>query len=135
MRTHILTSLVFGFLTVAGLASSAQACVPGWARHKERTNTDVFGCQLEAARAVREVTGVTPTKVKFDDNTWEIRGFVGDVGIFAYCTASATNICPNRPMANLIILTFSGDGSTDAVTKRDAVEEAFGNPRLIDCNP
>jgi hypothetical protein len=126
--------MLVGVLSFGVLAGAAHASVPGWARTEGRTRLDVSGCAIEAASAIQSVTGKTPTKVQFDSYTWEIRSSTSNVGIFAYCTASPVFACPNRPAANLIVLTFSSQGSTDAAAKRDAVTTAFGDPRLIDCN-
>ncbi len=89
---------------------------------------------MQAEQAIQSVTGVAPTKVQIDSFTYEVRGFTGNVGIFAYCATSPVPLCPNRPAADLIILTFSSQGSADASSKGAAVKTAFGNPVLFDCN-
>jgi hypothetical protein len=133
MCKRIFLSLVASALSLAVLATVAHAAVPGWARKERTTRLDVFNCADQARIAVQSVTGVAPIFTKFDANTYEVRGFTGSVGIFAYCTAAPVTIC-NRPKGNLIILTFSSVSSTDAAAKRDAVNAAFGDPLLIDCN-
>jgi hypothetical protein len=125
--------LAFALTAIAG-AKPAEAAVPGWARTFHGTRMDVFGCSLEAQFALEDVTGGTVTRTKIDNFSYEIRGFTSNVGIFVYCTASQVNICPSRPRANLVILTFSSQGSGDAAAKRDAVNTAIGDPQLIDCN-
>lgn len=134
MRTKLIVALFVAVSTLAGVAGVANAVVPGWARIYRGTHLDVSACSLYAADALKSVTGKTPTRQKIDDYNYEIRGFTTDVGIFTYCIASPTDICPNRPRANLIILAFSSKGSGDAANKRNAVNAAFGDPFLIDCN-
>lgn len=133
MRKRIFLSIVAGVLSVGALATVAQAAVPGWARRERTTRLDVVNCAIEAEGAIQSVTGVAPTRTKFDNNTYEVRGFAGNVGIFAYCTAATTLVC-GRPKGNLTILTFSSSSADNAAAKRDAVNTAFGDPILIDCN-
>ena len=128
------TVLVTSALALLSLAGTAAAGVPGWARIWHGTNLDVPSCKTSAISAVRSLTGVSPTVSTIDSATVEIRGFTANEGIFAYCTGGATDICPNRPVANLTILTFSSAGPTAANNAATWVNAAFGNPILIDCN-
>jgi hypothetical protein len=125
-------SIVPLFAAVTSVSSVAEAAVPGWARTYRTTQIDVVGCMQVAQAAMEEVTGKVPTVTSIDANTKEIRSSTTNVGIFAYCTADPGEVC-DKPKANLIILTFSSSGSTDAANKRDAFNDAFGNPIIIDC--
>jgi hypothetical protein len=117
------------------IASSASAYVPGWAHWWRGTNLDVKGCAVQAAAAVQQATGSAATTLKLDNNTYLVRGFTPNAGVFVHCTASPHNICPGRPQADLSILAFSSSSSTNAASVRDLVNTKFGNPVLIDCNP
>lgn len=134
MRTRIISSLFIGLIAFGALASSAHALVPGWSRSERRTRVYASACAIQAVQAIQSVTGVAPTKVMFDAFTYEIRGFTSTGGIFAYCTTSPAALCPNRPAANLILLGISDVSGADASSLRSAVDTAFGNPQLFDCN-
>ena len=134
MRTRIPLISLAGLLLLGAFSSAAQAAVPGWARTERRTKVYASACALAAETAIKSVTGVAPVRTSFDSFTYEVRGFTGNVGIFAYCTTSPAPACPNRPAADLVILTFSSQSPADAAAKRDAVDTAFGNPVLFDCN-
>lgn len=121
-----------GFICIA---STASAYVPGWAHWWRGTHLDVSGCAVQAAAAVGQATGSSATTLKLDKNTYLVRGFTSNAGVFVHCTASPQNICPARPQANLSILVFSSISSQDAANVRDLVNTKFGNPILIDCNP
>ena len=88
--------LAFALIAIAG-AKPAEAAVPGWARTFHGTRVDVFTCGLEAQSAIQEITGGTATRTRIDNFSYEIRGFTGNVGIFAYCTASQLTICRTGP--------------------------------------
>ena len=89
--------LAFALIAIAG-AKPAEAAVPGWARTFHGTRVDVFTCGLEAQSAIQEISGGTATRTRIDNFSYEIHwDFTGNVGIFAYCTASQLTICPNRP--------------------------------------
>lgn len=128
---HLLPAVLASFV----IASSASAYVPGWAHWWRGTVLDVKGCAAQAANAVQQATGSPATTLQLDNNTYLVRGFTPNAGVFVHCTASPQNICPGRPKADLSILAFSSISSQNAVSVRNLVNTKFGNPILIDCNP
>jgi hypothetical protein len=117
------------------IASTASAYVPGWAHWWRGTVIDVEGCAAQAATAVHQATGSPATTLQLDNNTYLVRGFTSNAGVFVHCMASPQNICPGRPKADLSILAFSSISSQNAASLRDLVNTKFGNPVLIDCGP
>jgi hypothetical protein len=132
-KRALLTAIAVTTVAIA-FAAPAQAGVPFWARTFRRTKVPVQVCGQIAQSAIQSVVGGSlPTLTQLDSTEVEVRGFSANDGIFVYCTASPTNICPNTPEADVTIVTFSP--ANDAVTTLNQVSAAIGNPILLDCSP
>jgi hypothetical protein len=116
-------------VTAAG-ATAAAAGVPFWANHFRTMRVPVSFCASGAASAIQTVTGFGATATTLNANTRLLRGFTSTAGIFIECSASTTTVC-GQPKADLTITVFSD--VNEAVTIRDRLSSAIGDPILIDC--
>jgi hypothetical protein len=119
---------------VGSWSSLAWAAVPGWATSSRVMRVDVQSCVARAEGVMQFLSGGTAVKTVFDANYIEIRSFSADSGVFVTCTAAPSRIC-NAPAGRLSILSFTSISRAEATRIRDVINQAIGDPTIIDCGP